>query len=153
MVYSNVTADIVNQNYVGMLLTYKITGYIKNLCEVPIKNVNVEPNNNGSSYTTDTNGYYEVWVDYNWSGTVTPSKAYYTFEPTSREYTNVLENQTDQNYAATNIYDLDCSGFIGLRDVEVISENWLNNGPGDFNADNIVNFLDFAAFAEVWQEE
>ena len=157
LTYTNVTADIANQNYVGMLLTYKITGYIKNLCEVPIKSVYVEPNNGGSSYTTDVNGYYEVWVDYNWSGTVTPSKADYTFEPTSRAYTNVLADQTDQNYAATNIYDLDCSGYIGFGDVKVIADNWLSSNvditDGDFNNDDIVNFLDFTDFAEVWLEE
>jgi hypothetical protein len=108
----------------------------------------------GNSDITDANGYYEVWVNYNWSGTVTPSKAHYTFDPSNKVYTNVLEDKTGQDYLADNTYDLDCDGFIGFGDVAVISENWLSNNvdvnDGDFNNDDIVNFLDFADFATVW---
>jgi hypothetical protein len=130
-----------------------ITGYIKNSCDVPIEGVAVDANNGGGSDTTDLNGYYEVWVDYNWSGTVTPAKDNYTFSPTSMVYLNVLDDVMDQNYQAFNIYDLDCDGSIGYGDVYMISINWLDNTVGnicDFNADNIVNFLDFAELALVW---
>ena len=156
--YFNVTEDKVEaQNYVGLLLTYTITGYIKNPCDVPIEGVLVDANNGGNSDTTDANGYYEVWVDYNWSGTVTPNKAYYTFDPNNNAYTDVLDDVIDANYVATNIYDLDCDGSIGYGDIVVISENWLVTGediPGDFYKDenNIVNFLDFGDFANVWQD-
>ncbi len=131
-------------------LIYKITGYIKNACEIPIAGVAVDANNGGGSDITDANGHYEVWVGNNWSGIVTPSKAYYTFDPNNKAYTNVLEDKTDQNYAATNIYDLDCNGSIGYGDIAVMANYWLNSGPADFNHDGIVNFLDFARFAEVW---
>ncbi len=156
--YTNVTAGIAEtQNYVGTLLTYIIAGYIKNSCEVPIEDVLVNANNGGNSDTTDTNGYYEVWVDYNWSGTITPSKVHYTFEPNSKTYTDVLEDKMGLDYSADNIYDLDCDGTIGYSDVAVISENWLDIGlnlPGDFYKDetNTVNFLDFADFANVWRD-
>jgi hypothetical protein len=153
LTYANVTEDIAEQNYVGTLQTYKITGNIKNACEVPIEGVLVEANNGGGSDTTDTNGDYEVWVSYNWSGTVTPSKAHYTFDPVNRAYTDVLDDKTGQDYLANNIYDLDCDGSIGYGDIAVIGENWLQTGPnipGDFDKNNIVNFLDFADFALVW---
>ena len=68
-------------------------------------------------------------------------------------YLNVLDDVTDQNYTATNVYDLDCDGSIGWGDVAVMRENWLDNTVGnicDFNADDIVNFLDFAEFSLVW---
>ena len=152
--YTNVTEDKVEvQNYVGTLLTYTITGYIKNSYEVPIEGILVDANNGGNSDTTDANGYYEVWVDSAWSGTVTPSKTHYTFDPNSMSYANVLGDIADQNYVANNIYDLDCDGTIGYGDVAVISDNWLSSDPdalGKLNGDNIVNFLDFAEFAEVW---
>jgi hypothetical protein len=45
-------------------------------------------------------------VSYNWSGIVTPSLAGYTFLPISRSYTNVLANQTAQNYTATPTIDV-----------------------------------------------
>ncbi|GAH80880.1 unnamed protein product, partial [marine sediment metagenome] len=153
--YFNVTEDKQEQqDYIGTLLTYTITGYIKNSCEVPIAGVVVDANNDGGSDITDVNGYYEVWVDYNWPGTVTPSKAHYTFEPNSTPYTGVLADQTDQDYVATNIYDLDCDGSIGYGDVAIMCGNWLDDPdlPGDFykDEDDIVNFLDFADFGNVW---
>jgi len=152
--YFNVTEDKQEQpDYIGTLLTYTITGYIENSCEVPITGVVVDANNGGGSDITDVNGYYEVWVDYNWPGTVTPSKAPYTFDPNSTPYTGVLADQTDQDYVATNIYDLDCDGSIGFGDISVICENWLVTGQdidGDLNNNETVNFEDFAKFAEYW---
>ncbi len=131
-----------------------ISGYIENFCEVPIKGVLVDANNGGGLDITDANGFYEVWVYSNWSGTVTPSKAHYTFDPNSNAYAYVLDDVIDQNYTATNIYDLDCDGSIGFGDLGIISENWLDGPdlPGDFykDEDDIVNFLDFADFANVW---
>jgi len=158
--YTDVTEDKEEmQNYVGTLLTYTITGYIENSCEVPIEGVLVDANNGGGQDTTDPNGFYEVWVDYNWSGTVTPTKKHYTFNPNWIPYTNVLEDWIGGDYIATNIYDLDCDGSIGFGDLAVICENWLETGPdvpGDFykeEEDDIVNFLDFAEFALIWQEQ
>jgi hypothetical protein len=155
MTYANVIEDQVEQNYVGTLLPYKITGYIKNACAAPIADVHVEANNGGGSDTTDASGYYEVWVGDNWSGTVTPSKQQYTFVPNLMSYVDVLADQPNQNYVAYNIYDLDYDCYIGWSDVAVISENWLQTGeniPGDLyeDEDNTVNFLDFADFANVW---
>jgi C1A family cysteine protease len=153
--YANVTGDVVEeQDYAGTLLTYTITGCIKNSCEVPIEAVLVDANNGGGEDTTDPNGFYEVWVDYNWSGTVTPGKAHYTFDPNSNVYTNVLDDLIDQNYTAANVYDLNCDASIGFDDLAIMCENWLDGPdlPGDFykDEDDIVNFLDFADFVLAW---
>jgi hypothetical protein len=155
IVYANVTENKEElQDYIGTLLTYTITGYIENSCNVPIVSVVVDANNGGGSDTTDANGFYEVWVDYNWSGTVTPTKKNYTFDPNMMTYMGVLNDEVDQDYIATNIYDLDCDGSIGWGDVGIISENWLDGPdlPGDFykDDDDIVNFLDFAEFGLAW---
>ncbi|WP_285725877.1 hypothetical protein [Geothrix rubra] len=62
--------------------------------------------------TADASGAYSLPVSYDWSGTVTPSKAGYTFSPTSSTYTHVLANQV-QSYTATAItYTL--SGNAGV---------------------------------------
>jgi len=154
--YTNIISDQNYQDYIGTLLTFAISGYVRNACSAPIKGVMVSANNGGGSTSTDANGFYEVWASYNWSGTVTVSKDLYTFTPVNRVYNNVLDNQTNQNYQAANIYDLDCDGSIGYGDIDVISENWLNNTPGnisDFNADINVNFKDFAEFANIWATE
>ncbi len=154
--YEDVNEDYTaSQDYTGTLLTYRITGYIKNECEVPIKGVLVSTDNGGGHDNSDANGYYEVWVDYNWSGTVTPTKENYTFDPNRVAYFDVLSDIADQNYAAYNPYDLDCDATIGWGDVAVICENWLLTGPdvpGDLykDEDDTVNFLDFAEFSLVW---
>ena len=152
----NIIADQNDQNYAGKLMTYAISGCIWNDCNVPINGIVVTATSGGNSTVTDANGQYEVWVDYNWSGTVTPAKSYYTFAPTAVAYTAVLDDRINQNYLAANIYDLDCNGSIDYGDVRVISNNWLDNTVAntcDFNADLIVNFYDYAEFANVWTTE
>ncbi|MFC1677387.1 LamG-like jellyroll fold domain-containing protein, partial [Planctomycetota bacterium] len=124
--YTDVNDDQpTSQDYIGTELTYTVAGYILNDCNNPIEGVSVNANNGGGSGISDANGFYEVWVDYNWSGTITPSKTNTTFTPVSTAYADVLDDIEDQNYLANNIYDLDCDGFIGYGDVEIISNNWL----------------------------
>ncbi|MEP7137712.1 MAG: S8 family serine peptidase [Chloroflexota bacterium] len=53
--------------------------------------------------TSLADGSYSFLVSYNWSGTVTPTSACYSFSPSNRSYSNVLTNQTAQNYTATYI--------------------------------------------------
>jgi type II secretory pathway component GspD/PulD (secretin) len=50
--------------------------------------------------TTDENGVYSVQVRYGWSGTVTPVKPGYTFDPKQRAYANVAEDKTADDYTA-----------------------------------------------------
>jgi len=129
--------------------SHTITGYISEPNNTPIEGVLVSADMGGSDIT-DANGYYELWVSYDWSGTVTPEKTGCLFAPLERIYNNVVTDLPGQNYKNVWIYDLDSSGFIGWGDVKIISENWLDSGQGDFNEDNIVNFVDFAEFAIVW---
>jgi hypothetical protein len=56
--------------------------------------------------------------------------------------------------AAPEPADLDNDGLVGLSDLEIICESWLDEGPQmecDFNNDKVVNFLDFAELALFWQ--
>ena len=57
----------------------------------------------GGSTTTGTGGDYSFSVPSGWSGTVTPSFTGYTFTPASRNYSNVMADQTSQDYAATPV--------------------------------------------------
>jgi hypothetical protein len=154
--YSNVKADITDQDYAGTIPTYTISGYIENSNAVGIEGVLVVANNGGTSDTTDPNGYYEVGVDRDWTGTVTPGKAHNTFVDPNNGYTSVQGDWANQDFTANNIYDLDLDGSIGLGDVVVISDNWLlysvGLSGGDLynDEDDIVNLLDFAYFAEVY---
>jgi multiple sugar transport system substrate-binding protein len=60
----------------------------------------------GSPVTASSGGVYTIHVAYGWSGTVTPSKAGYTFSPTSRTYTSVHANQTGNYTATLNTYTI-----------------------------------------------
>jgi hypothetical protein len=59
-------------------------------------------------------GSYSFSISHNWSGTVTPSHACFTFTPSSRSYSSVTTNQTAQNYNAT----FDASS--GCADIDVL---------------------------------
>jgi hypothetical protein len=158
--YEDVNADYTTgQDYGGTLLTFKVTGYVTNKCGVPIRDVLVSADSGGGQAMTDENGFYEVWVSYDWTGTLTLTKKHYTFELVSgsgrRVMMLVAVATPGQNYTAENIYDLDCDGYIDLGDVGVMADNWLVTGsetpiPGDFDADGTVNFVDFAIFGSVW---
>ncbi len=54
----------------------------------------------GGSTTSDAGGDYTITVPYGWSGSVTPTKTYYTFTPTGTEYQGIASDLTAQDYAA-----------------------------------------------------
>ena len=53
---------------------------------------------------TDENGVYSTEVEYGWSGTVTPVKVGYVFEPKQKVYQRVKTNMTDESYSANPQY-------------------------------------------------
>jgi len=138
--------------------THVISGYILEPNDTPIEGAMISAADPCQAPdTTDPNGYYEIQVDYNWTGTVTPSKADYVFYPSQRAYTAVVNDKIRQDYEAHNIYDIDLNGdgSIDWGDIVVMYDNWLAdpNTPkveGDFNKDGTVNFLDFTEFAQFW---
>jgi len=56
--------------------------------------------------STNSSGYYSATIDHGWSGTVTPHKSGYSFDPTNRMYSNVVSNQYNQDYVAIWSYIL-----------------------------------------------
>ncbi|MHC4643048.1 MAG: Kelch repeat-containing protein [Planctomycetota bacterium] len=96
--YSNITTDQVNQDYTAF--KPKISGYIEDSSGLPFEDVTINSNNGGGTDITDTNGFYEIEVPYNWSGTVTPNKAYWAFTPERQTYNNIISDHNDQNYTA-----------------------------------------------------
>jgi uncharacterized repeat protein (TIGR02543 family) len=93
--YTNVTANKTGEDYIATAITYTIsgsagvTGAILSYTDGTTKTV-----------TAGSGGAYTLTVSYNWSGSVTPGLTGYTFTPTNKTYTNVLDNQTAQDYTA-----------------------------------------------------
>ncbi len=105
--YSSVTANQTSQNYTATAITYTISGNAGKAGATLSYT-----DGTSKTATADGSGNYSFTVSYNWSGTVTPSYTGYTFSPVNRTYTNVLADQTSQDYTATiNTYTI--SGSLG----------------------------------------
>jgi M6 family metalloprotease-like protein/uncharacterized repeat protein (TIGR02543 family) len=110
--YSNVTSDQTDQDYKGTPtdITYTISGNVS-MAEAssPLRMSTQEwlggvvMNGLPGSPITDASGNYSATVEYGWSGTVIPSKAGYSFSPSSRTYSNVTSDQPGQDYTATTV--------------------------------------------------
>jgi hypothetical protein len=78
-----------------------ISGYVETEDDEGISDVILTFSNGGGSTTTNSAGFYTRSVPNGWSGTVTPSKSDYDFQPTSRSYDNVTSNKSNQNYTGS----------------------------------------------------
>ena len=65
---------------------------------VGVDGVSISFTGYASPVTTASDGTYSTTVDYNYSGTATPSKNGCTFTPSSRTYNNVTSSMTGQDY-------------------------------------------------------
>ena len=94
--YANVLANQTAQNYTASAITYTISG------NAGVAGATLSyTDGTAKTATSRSDGSYSFTVSYNWSGTVTPSNACYTFSPLSISYSNITSNQTSQNYTPT----------------------------------------------------
>jgi hypothetical protein len=117
-----------------------------------VENVVVSASNGGGSGTTDPNGYYELHVPYNWSGSVTPARDNFICDPNTILYNQVTSDQNDQDYIVTHMADLEPDGIINLPDLVILTQYWLYTGPSvaDLNHNNFVDLADVAILARFW---
>ena len=90
--YTNVTADKTSQNYsvlVAISGNAGVGGATLSYTDGTAKTA-----------TADIDGAYVINVPRGWTGTVTPSKAGFTFTPSHRSYSNLLTSQSAQDYTA-----------------------------------------------------
>jgi hypothetical protein len=100
--YTNLTTDQTGQNYAATGPT--ISGNV-GVSGVTLSYSDGTP----KTATSDPNGNYSFMVTGNWSGTVTPSHPCYTFTPADRSYSNVIADQTAQDYTLTPIPAAGCA--------------------------------------------
>jgi len=98
--YTSVTSDHTDQDYTATVV-YTISGSVKTGGGVGIEGVEIIFSAGQGTASTDSEGSYSHIVVEGWSGTATPSKACYTFTPSSLTYTNVISDQSDQDYTGT----------------------------------------------------
>jgi type II secretory pathway component GspD/PulD (secretin) len=107
--YPPAKANLV-QNYTAEALKLLITG-VAGTSGVKMKGLPGDP-------VTGENGVFSVKVDYGWSGTITPEKEGYEFEPTELPYTNIITDQTNENFNA-KVLTYVISGTAGMAGVEM----------------------------------
>ena len=106
----DVTSNQADQNFLGTTRMLIISGTITaSPGSQPLHETTVSYN--GGATTTDGSGYYSFEVPYGWSGTVTPSRIGFSFSPSSRSYSNVTSDQTNQDYSAS-VHWVGISGTI-----------------------------------------
>lgn len=77
-----------------------VSGYARTSGGAGIYGVLFSATNGGGSYTTGGDGFYRLLENNGWSGTVTPSKSCFAFDPTSWNYLGVTSDQM-LNYTGT----------------------------------------------------
>jgi hypothetical protein len=88
-------------NYEGGL-TVKLSGNVLTDEYEPIDDVLISAST-GQSTTTNESGYYELMLPAPWSGTITPSKECYNFDPAVYGYSNLNTDTPDQDFTAIPI--------------------------------------------------
>lgn len=80
--------------------TVTISGSVKTAASAGVEGVTVTFSNGGGQASTSSSGDYSQTVGTGWSGTATPFKTGGAFTPTSRSYSTITTNQTNQDYTA-----------------------------------------------------
>ena len=97
--YSEVEDYTINVGDAPSFVT--ISGYVKTSGGTGIMGVLVSASTSETD-TTDVDGYYERTLSSPWSGTITPSKTDWTFEPADRAYVNLTTNISNANFTGTH---------------------------------------------------
>lgn len=124
--YLSVTYNWTSQNYT--VSAHTISGYVRTSGGSGISGVTVSVSDDVRSGTTDSTGYYILFVPHGWSGQITPSKTGYIFSPTYRDHTNITNDRTNQDYKGT-VQTYTISGYVytsdgsGISGVTVLANN------------------------------
>jgi hypothetical protein len=126
--YPAVTGDQNTENYTATLDTHVITG------NAGVGGATLSYDDGGTQTVTAnaSTGVYTITIHYGWTGTVTPSKAGYTFSPTSKTYPAISVDQTAQNYSAT----LDTHVISGNAGIAGATLSYTDGGPQAVTADS-----------------
>ncbi|MHC4532667.1 MAG: hypothetical protein ACYS6K_01830, partial [Planctomycetota bacterium] len=94
MTYAAITNDQKNRNHSGKEITFTISGSVG----VPGATLKGLP---GRPVMSNPDGTYNITVKYGWKGTITPSKAGYTFDPAEIEYPELYGPEVNRDYYAS----------------------------------------------------
>ncbi|KPA12656.1 PKD domain-containing protein, partial [Candidatus Magnetomorum sp. HK-1] len=96
--FSNIQENHSDQNFIGKKMN--ISGYVFNQNHQPIKDIQITFTNPDRIITTDSNGFYNLVLDYQWTGSVTPQKTGFTFQPEKYDFYKIFTSRAYMNYTA-----------------------------------------------------
>jgi hypothetical protein len=147
--YNNVTSDRSNQDYTAFADWPIISGKVKDLEGIGVPGVTMTFAGSGESTVTqtDSSGIYSLGVEKGWTGTVTPSKNGYTFNPTIKSYVEVTLSYQDEDYTASVFYPVISGAVVDAvgNPLSVVTLTFSPNGGSavtgvDGNYNHEVNF-------------
>lgn len=135
--YASVTKDMTNEHFIAAKKTFTISGSTT----IPSVQLQVTP---GRSVVSGPDATYSVNVEYDWSGTITPRREGYEFDPPELKLNNVMTSQTNQIFTAT-LQKMKISGKITdekgepVSDIYVLAEpdgaTTMTNADGEYELD------------------
>ncbi|MCI0692635.1 fibronectin type III domain-containing protein [candidate division KSB1 bacterium] len=75
-----------------------ISGRVRDSQKIGLAGVQINFSNQGGTATTDNSGFYGIAVPSGWSGIAKPSKPNFDFVPSSRAYTSLAADTSNQDY-------------------------------------------------------
>ena len=99
--YTNVTSSKSGQNFTGYVRPM-VWGYAKTSEGTAIAGVTVTASNGGGNFVTNNEGCFIIYVPYNWTGRITPSKAGYVFSPVYKSYSALKATTSGQIFVGTH---------------------------------------------------
>lgn len=104
--YTKVTSSYENQDYASALVQLTISGN----AGTPGVVMEGLPGNP----TTDATGFYTAKVEYGWTGTITPVKEGYSFNPSNSVVSSVTNDMPNSNFKASPV-TFTIAGNVGLK--------------------------------------
>ncbi len=86
-----------------------------------------------STTTSDGSGDYSAVVPYDWTGTITPSKTGYTFNPTHLDFANVVLNQMGQDFGLASLTISGSAGVAGAALAYGTDSTTTADGSGNYS--------------------
>lgn len=126
-VYQKITGNLTEESYSATLLTFTVSGSA-GLPGVQMNGLPGDP-------ISDPTGRYTATVEYGWSGSATPTKLGYRFDPPSKMYNDLTKNLTSENYRPSELTFI-VSGSVGADGVAMkgLPGNVVTSGGGTYRA-------------------
>ena len=135
-----------------------LSGYVRTVSNNGIEGVSIVAGSAGNALT-DANGFYEIIVPYQWSGSVIASRLMWDFAPVEIVlYEPLTADINDVNFVGIRVPDLNIDSEINFIDFTVLGSHWQSSDcrtagwcdDADLDLSGTVDFIDLQLLTERW---